>query len=58
MKKHDFQGKHVFLTKNGLIRVGLLSIKYLNKERQPLTIIWGFTAVASLIMGMQNGQST
>ena len=28
--------KHVFLTKNGLIRVGLMSIKQLNKERTPL----------------------
>ena len=36
-KKTCFEGKtHVFLTKNGLIRVGLMSIKQLNKERQPL----------------------
>ena len=36
-KKHVFSlQNHVILTKNGLIRVGLVSIKYLNKERQPL----------------------
>ena len=28
VKKHDFEGEnHVFLTKNGLIKVGLMSIK-------------------------------
>ena len=36
-KKHVFQGEnHVFLTKNGLINSGLMSIKQSNKERQPL----------------------
>ena len=36
-KKHVFEGKkHVFLTKNGLINIGLMSIKQLNKKRQPL----------------------
>ena len=36
-KKHVFEGKkHVFLTKNGLINSGVMSIKQLNKERQPL----------------------
>ena len=32
-----FLQKHVFLTKNGLINSGFMSIKQLNKERQPLT---------------------
>ena len=37
VKKHVFEEKRqVFLDKNGLIWVGLISIKYLNKERQPL----------------------
>ena len=37
VKKHAFEGKkHVFSTKNGLINSGLMSIKQLNKERQPL----------------------
>ena len=31
--------KHVFSTKNGLIRVGLMSMKQLNKERPPLAFI-------------------
>ena len=31
-----FLQKHVFLTKNGLINLRLMSIKWLNKERQPL----------------------
>ena len=36
-KKHVFfLEKHVFSTKNGLIISGLMSIKQLNKERQPL----------------------
>ena len=30
--------KHVFSTKNGLINVGLMSIEWLNKERQPLEV--------------------
>ena len=42
-KKHVFEGKkhvfeikkHVFLIKNGLINIGLVSIKQLNKKRQP-----------------------
>ena len=39
VEKHVFEGKkHVFSTKNGLIRVGLMSIKQLDKERQPLVI--------------------
>ena len=38
-KKHVFEGKkHVFLTKNGLINVGLMSIKLSNMERQPLVV--------------------
>ena len=36
-KKHVFERKkHVFSTKNGPINLGLMSIKQLNKERQPL----------------------
>ena len=36
VKKHVFKGKkHVFLTKNGLINSGFMSIKQLDKERQP-----------------------
>ena len=36
-KKHAFEGKkHVFLTKNGLINSGLMSIKQSNQESQPL----------------------
>jgi hypothetical protein len=39
-KKHVFEGKkHVFSTKNGPISMGLMSIKYLDKERQPLVQI-------------------
>ena len=38
VEKHVFffLQKHVFLTKNGLINSGVMSIKQLNKERQPL----------------------
>ena len=44
-KKHVFfLQKHVFSTKNGLINVGLMSIKKLNKERQPLTKIFASRA--------------
>ena len=34
-----FHQKHVFLTKNGLINWGFMSIKQLNKERQPLVVV-------------------
>ena len=38
-KKHAFEGKkHVFLTRNGLKYSGLMSIKQINQERQPLAI--------------------
>ena len=40
LKKHVFfLQKHVFSTKNGLIKVGLMSVKQLNKERPPLEIL-------------------
>ena len=40
VKQHVFEGKkHVFSTKNGPISLRLMSVKYLDKERQPLVQI-------------------
>ena len=35
-KTYFFPSKTYFLTKNELINVGLMSIKYFNKKKQPL----------------------
>ena len=39
------------LTKNGLIHVGLMSIKQINKERQPLNV--GLYTINALILNTQ-----